>query len=76
MVELGTRAREGLQATAVGVVAIVLWAALALLIVRAQGIPPLELLCLSFGVAFVAGMAALSVRGRAALAALRQPLAP
>lgn len=57
-------------------VAITLWAALALLTVQAQGIPPLELLCLGFGVAFVAGMAVLGVRGRAALAQLRQPLAP
>jgi len=76
VVELATQAREGLRATAVGVVAIVLWAALAILTVQAQGIPPFELLCLSFGVAFVAGVAALSVSGRAALAELRQPLAP
>lgn len=76
MSELEKRGREGLRATATGVVAILLWAALALLTVQAQGIPPLELLCLSFGVASIAGTAMLGVRGRAALAELWQPLAP
>lgn len=64
------------RATAIGVVAILLWAALALLTVRARGIPPFELLCLSFGVAFLSGMVALALRGRAALAQLWQPAAP
>ncbi len=63
-------------ATAVGGVAIALWSGLALLTVAAHGIPPFELLALSFGTAFVAGMAVLAVRGRPALARLRQPLAP
>jgi drug/metabolite transporter (DMT)-like permease len=61
------------QATAVGVVAILLWAALALLTVRAGTIPPFELLALCFGIAFVAGIAVLGSRGWAGLAQLRQP---
>lgn len=64
------------RATAIGLVAILLWSALALLTVQAGGIPPFELLGLSFGVAAVAGFALLAIRGRAALAQLRQPLAP
>lgn len=70
-----TRNRES-AATLVGVVAILLWAALALMTVQARGIPPFELLALSFGVAFVAGMTMLGLRGRAALAQVRQPWAP
>ncbi len=64
------------RATLVGVFAILLWAALALTTVRARGIPPFELLTLSFAVAFLAGMALLGTLGRKALAQLRQPWAP
>jgi drug/metabolite transporter (DMT)-like permease len=63
-------------ATGVGVVAILLWAGLALLTVQARGIPSFELLCLTFAVAFLAGMSVLAARGRAALAELAQPWAP
>ncbi|WP_231934995.1 DMT family transporter [Bordetella bronchialis] len=64
------------RATSFGVVAILLWAALALLTVRAGGLPPFQLLTLSFGVAFVGGVCVLLPRGRAALAEMRQPLRP
>jgi drug/metabolite transporter (DMT)-like permease len=63
------------RATAIGVIAIALWSTLALLTVQAHGLPPLELLCLSFSVAFVAGIAVLALRGRAALVQLRAPAA-
>ncbi len=63
-------------ATVVGLAAILLWSALALLTVLARGIPPFELLALSFGVATLAGLAVQAGRGRAALAELRQPWAP
>ena len=66
--------RRQTVATAVGAVAILLWAALALTTVRARGIPPFELLALSFGVAFVAGLTWLVACGR--LAGLRQAAAP
>lgn len=64
------------RATMAGVVAILLWAALALLTAGARGIPPFELLGLCFGVAFLAGLVVLGLRGQAALAQLRQPLTP
>lgn len=65
-----------LRATITGCTAILLWAALALLTVQAAGIPPFELLALSFGVAALGGTTLLAIRGPAALAQLRQPLAP
>lgn len=64
------------QATGVGVVAIVLWAALALLTVRAGVIPPFELLSLCFALAFLAGSAVLGLQGWEAIAQLRQPFQP
>lgn len=69
--ENGTR-----QATAIGLVAILLWSSLALLTVWAKEIPPFELLALSFGVAFIVGLAVQIARGPAAIAEIRQPLAP
>ncbi|MBN9080957.1 MAG: permease [Rhizobiales bacterium 62-17] len=62
------------KATAVGAAAIAFWSGLALLAVGAKGIPPFELLALSFGVAFLAGLVVLAIRGRSALALLRQPV--
>jgi drug/metabolite transporter (DMT)-like permease len=64
------------RATAIGVGAILLWAGLALFTVSARGLPPLELLALSFGVACAAGLGVLGARGRAGLAEMRQPAAP
>lgn len=65
-----------LGATAVGGIAIVLWAALALLTVMAKGLPPFELLSLSFGVAFFTGLMAMAARGRKSVALLRQSAGP
>lgn len=62
------------RATIIGGAAILLWAALAPLTVFTTGIPPFELLALSFAVAFLSGMALLGFRGD--LAELRQPPAP
>lgn len=70
------RRGSSLLATALGIAAILLWAGLALTTVGARGVPPLELLCLSFGVAFLAGFAVLAARGRIALRQLRQPPVP
>ncbi len=64
------------RATLIGIVAILLWAALALLTATAGALPPFELMALTFALAFVSGFALLSLRGRAALAEMRQPLAP
>jgi len=64
------------RATAVGLAAILMWAALAILTVGARGVPPFELLTLSFSVAALAGGVVLAARGRAALAQLRQGWAP
>lgn len=64
------------RATAIGVVAILLWALLALFTATAGAIPPFQLMALTFAVAFVSGMVVLALQGRAALAGLRQPAAP
>ena len=74
--EASAPARGTARATLVGVGAILLWAALALFTVAARGLPSFELLALSFGAAFLSGLAALAARGRAALRELRQPPAP
>lgn len=63
------------KATLIGLMAIGLWAALALSTTAADGIPPFELLALSFAVAFVSGMLLLAARGRQAISRLRQPIA-
>jgi drug/metabolite transporter (DMT)-like permease len=75
MHEAEGRGREA-RATALGVTAILLWASLALLTVETRGIPQFERLALCFGIAGLAGLAALVPRGRRGLAELRQPLAP
>ncbi len=64
------------SATAVGIVAILLWAGLALATVGARGLPPFELLSLSFAVACLAGLGLLAGRGRTGLAEMVQPPAP
>lgn len=61
------------RATAIGVVALLLWASLAVLTSYTQGIPPFQLLAMSFAVAFGASLLWLARRGRAGLAAWRQP---
>ena len=62
------------RATAAGMAAVLLWSCLALLTTLTAGIPPFELLALSFGIAFVLGTALLALGQRGAwLAAWRQP---
>ncbi|MCA0177255.1 MAG: DMT family transporter [Proteobacteria bacterium] len=61
------------RATAIGVVALLLWASLAVLTSFTQGIPPFQLLAMSFAVAFGASLLWLGRRGRAGLAAWHQP---
>ncbi|MET1028667.1 MAG: DMT family transporter [Dongiaceae bacterium] len=60
-------------ATGAGIIAILLWSALALLTASTHGIPPFELLALSFGVAFLGGIVVLAVQGQGALKQLVQP---
>jgi drug/metabolite transporter (DMT)-like permease len=53
---------------------VLLWSLLALFTTGAQGLPPFQILALTFAVAFLVSGAILALRGRAALARLRQPL--
>lgn len=75
-IQEGRSPSGSLRATSIGMLAILLWASLALLTVHARGIPSFELLALTFGVAFLSGMAVLGARGREALRQIRQPAAP
>ena len=59
------------RATGIGVVAILLWAALALFTARTRGVPPFELLFLTFAVAFAGGLVLVWMRG--GFARMRQP---
>lgn len=61
-----------LRATAIGFIAILLWSGLALMTTLTAGIPPFELLALSFGVAFAASLAVLA-RRPGGFRAWRQP---
>lgn len=61
------------RATGIGFAAILLWSGLALLTALTAGIPPFELLTLSFGVAFAASLIVLGRRGPAGFRAWRQP---
>jgi drug/metabolite transporter (DMT)-like permease len=63
------------RATLCGVAAIVLWASLAVLTTAAGGIPPFELLALTFGLGGLLGCAWLLRPAGPGLAALRQPAA-
>ena len=65
--------RSARSATAVGVIAIFLWSCLALLTTLTEGIPPFELLTLSFGVAFIATLIILGRRGLSGFSSWRQP---
>lgn len=62
------------RATLIGGIAVLLWALLALFTTVAAGVPPFQLLALTFGVAFLVSSVVLALRGPAALAKLRQPL--
>ena len=60
------------RATLIGASAILLWSMLALLTTGAQGIPPFELLALTFSVASLASLTYLILRGGDSLRKLRQ----
>lgn len=60
------------RATLVGGIAVLLWALLALFTTGAAGIPPFQLLAMTFAVAFVVSLSVLAARGRRAFAAWRQ----
>jgi len=61
-------------ATGVGFLAILLWSGLAVMTTLTDGVPPFELLALSFGVAFASSVLFLARRGRAGFRAWRQPV--
>lgn len=61
------------KATAIGGIAVLLWALLALFTTGAAGIPPFQLLAMTFAVAFLVSLCVLMARGPAAFAAWRQP---
>lgn len=56
------------RATAIGALAVALWSALAILTVLAGGVPPLQLVAMTFAIAGSAGMAVRVLRGGAAAA--------
>ncbi|MCW8278148.1 DMT family transporter [Pseudomonas sp. PCH199] len=68
-----SRVRSAHCATAVGVIAIFLWSCLALLTTLTEGLPPFEVLTLSFGVAFIASLVILGRRGLSGFRSWRQP---
>lgn len=65
---------ERSRATLIGSVAILLWSLLALFTTGAKGLPPFQLLAMSFAVAFLASVIRLSSRGRSGFACLKQPV--
>lgn len=70
-IDSGAPAR--LRATLIGGVAVLLWATLALFTTLTEGIPPFQLVALTFGIAFALAIAKWCAGGRAAFARLRQP---
>ena len=69
------RAPDQTRATIIGGAAILMWSTLAPLTAAATGIPPLELLATTFGIAFVCGLAGLLIySGRSAIPKLAQPI--
>lgn len=67
-----------LRATAIGGIAVLLWAVLALLTTAAQPVPPFQLMALTFGIAFLLAMGKWNVArlggGPPVLSHLRQPV--
>lgn len=61
------------RATLCGLLAILLWAALALLTVSTGEIPPFQLVAMTFAVGGLAGLAWIAMSGRSPLAAFRWP---
>ena len=68
-----TLAKGAASATLIGVIAVFLWACLALLTTLTAGIPAFQLLASSFTVAFVASLCVLGRRGAAGFSSWRQP---
>jgi len=68
---MSVRPSRSRAATLIGMIAIALWSALALLTATAGAIPPFELAALTFTIASVLGVAFAAWRGR--MSALRQP---
>lgn len=62
------------RATLSGLLAILLWASLALLTTLTAGLPPFQVLATGFGVAALLGLLRATLRGRAGWNELRQPL--
>lgn len=62
------------RATLVGLVAILLWASLALLTTATGNLPPFQVLAISFGIAAFLGLVRVTLRGAAGWRELRQPL--
>ncbi|CRM06380.1 MULTISPECIES: aromatic amino acid exporter YddG [Pseudomonas] len=68
-----TLAKGAVGATLIGVIAVFLWASLALLTTLTAGIPAFQLLASSFAVAFVTSLCMLGLRGAAGFSSWRQP---
>jgi len=68
-----TLAKGAASATLIGVIAVFLWACLALLTTLTAGIPAFQLLASSFAVAFLASLCVLGLRGAAGFSSWRQP---
>ncbi len=62
------------RATLAGLVAILLWASLALLTTATGNLPPFQILAISFGIAAAVGLLRAALRGRTGWRELRQPL--
>ncbi|KAA0575407.1 EamA family transporter [Azospirillum sp. B21] len=62
------------RATGIGAIAILLWSTAALLTSLSSAMPPLQLVAVTFGLAFLTGSTIAAVRGRSVLGAMRQPL--
>ncbi len=71
--QIAAASRKQLRATLVGGIAVLLWALLALFTTWAAGIPPFQLLALSFAVAFAVSLLVVILKG-GRLSVLRQPL--
>lgn len=71
---MNAAAQPDRRATLSGLLAILLWASLALLTTLTGSLPPFQVLATSFGVAAVLGLLRAALRGKTGLNELRQPL--
>lgn len=67
------RMAEQRRATAIGAIAILIWSSLAVIVTFAAGLPPFELLTLSFAAAFALSVIVLALRGYRFSTEWRQP---